>query len=92
VDKDHVPPQLLVRVEVAAHMCSISRSRMYELVAAGEVPSLSIGRSRRIPLDGLQAWIDAQTGLAGETGEHVAGEHENLRPRRRERHGRGTGQ
>ena len=82
-------PQLLVKVEEAARLCRISRSRMYELMAAGEVPSLSIGRSRRIPFDGLRAWIDAQTGLAGETGEHMAGENEAICPRRRAHHGRG---
>lgn len=88
MDKDRVQPQLLVRVEVAARLCSISRSRMYELVAAGEVPSLSIGRSRRIPLDGLRAWIDAQTGPAGETAELLAVGPEESHPRRRAQHGR----
>jgi excisionase family DNA binding protein len=53
--------RLLVRVEEAARLCDISRSRMYELVATGEVPSVSIGRSRRIPVDGLRDWIEAQT-------------------------------
>jgi len=72
MDKNHVLPRMLVRVEEAARLCSISRSRMYELVAAGEVPSLSIGRSRRIPLDGLQAWIDAQTRPTGEVRERSA--------------------
>ena len=91
MDQERVLPQLLVKVEEAARLCRISRSRMYELMAAGEVPSLSIGRSRRIPLDRLRAWIDAQIGPAGETAEHMAGEHEDLRPRRRARHGRGTG-
>ena len=65
--REHVQPRLLVRVEEAARLCSISRSRMYELVAAGEVPSLCIGRSRRIPLDGLQAWIETQVRPAGDT-------------------------
>ena len=53
-------PRLLVTVDEAARLCSISRSRMYELIATREVPSVSIGRSRRIPIDGLQAWIKAQ--------------------------------
>lgn len=92
MDKDRVPPQLLVKVEEAARLCRISRSRMYELMAAGEVPSLSIGRSRRIPLDRLQAWIDAQIGPSGETAELLAIRPELSHPRRRARHGRGVGQ
>ncbi len=91
MDKDRVPPQLLVKVEEAARLCRISRSRMYELMATGEVPSLSIGRSRRIPLDGLRAWIEVQTGPAGKTTEPLAAEPEELRSRRRAHHGRGTG-
>ncbi len=91
MDRERVLPQLLVKVEEAARLCRISRSQMYELMAAGEVPSLSIGRSRRIPLDRLQAWIDAQIEPAGETAEHMAGEREESHPRRRARHGRGTG-
>ncbi|MDP9364107.1 MAG: helix-turn-helix domain-containing protein [Chloroflexota bacterium] len=91
MDKERVLPRLLVRVEEAARLCSISRSLMYELVAAGEVPSLCIGRSRRIPLDGLQAWIETQTGPDGEAAELPAVGPEELHPRRRAHHGRGTG-
>lgn len=71
MDRERVLPQLLVKVEEAARLCRISRSQMYELMAAGVVPSLSIGRSRRIPLDRLQAWIDAQVEPAGEPGDLV---------------------
>jgi len=49
--------QLLVRVEEAARLCDLSRSRMYELIQSGEVPSVGIGRSRRIPIDSLKEWI-----------------------------------
>lgn len=57
-------PPLLVSVDEAARLCSLSRSRMYELIAAGDVPSVTIGRSRRIPLDGLRSWVGAQVALA----------------------------
>ena len=90
MDKNEVLPRLLVRVEEAARLCSISGSRMYELVAAGEVASLSIGRSRRIPLDGLQAWLDAQTEPAGATAEPLAVGPQEPLLRRRAHDGRAT--
>lgn len=49
--------QLLVRVEEAARLCDLSRSRMYELIQSGEVPSVGIGRSRRVPVASLKEWI-----------------------------------
>ena len=81
MDTKQVLPRLLVRVDEAARLCSISRSRMYEMVAAGEVPSLCIGRSRRIPLDGLQAWIETQIRPVGETDGPLAVRPEELSAR-----------
>ncbi len=52
---------LLLRIDEAARLCGIGRSKMYELVAEGTVPSITIGRARRIPLDRLRHWIDEQT-------------------------------
>ena len=39
----------LDRVEEAGRFLKISRSRTYELMDAGELPFVKIGRSRRIP-------------------------------------------
>jgi excisionase family DNA binding protein len=49
--------RLLLRPEEAADAIGVSRARMYELLAAGEISSLKIGRSRRIPLSELERWI-----------------------------------
>ncbi len=92
MDRERVLPQLLVKVEEAARLCRISRSRMYELMATGEVPSCSIGRSRRIPLDRLQAWIDAQIEPIGETDAPLAVGPEKFHSSQRARHERGIGQ
>lgn len=50
---DHSPLRLLT-VEEAACFLSISRSRVYELMATGELPSVTIGRSRRVTLGALE--------------------------------------
>jgi excisionase family DNA binding protein len=41
---------LLVRVEEAARILSLSRSTIYEMMDAGELPSVRRGSARRIPV------------------------------------------
>ncbi|MBA3688377.1 MAG: helix-turn-helix domain-containing protein [Chloroflexi bacterium] len=48
----------LLRVEEAAEMLGISRARAYELAASGALPSVRIGRSRRVPVRQLEEWIE----------------------------------
>jgi excisionase family DNA binding protein len=52
----------LMTVAEAAKALGIGRTKAYELVAAGEIPTLRIGRAVRVPRGALRAWIDAQTG------------------------------
>ena len=52
---------LLVRVEEAARMLSLSRSTIYEMMDAGELPSVRRGTARRIPVAALRAWVAQQT-------------------------------
>lgn len=49
--------RLLLRVEEAARSLGISRSRVYELLAGGEIRSVKIGTSRRIPRLALHEYI-----------------------------------
>jgi excisionase family DNA binding protein len=51
---------LLLRPTEAARLLGISRSKLYELLAAGEIPTIHIGRSVRIPLVELKAWVNEQ--------------------------------
>jgi excisionase family DNA binding protein len=48
----------------AAQVLSISRSTIYLLMARGDVPSVRIGSSRRIPVDGLRRYVTALTAKA----------------------------
>lgn len=48
---------LLTPVE-AAEQLAVSRTKVYELMAAGLLRSIRIGRSRRVPVDALGDFID----------------------------------
>jgi excisionase family DNA binding protein len=52
--------KLLLRPVEAAELIGIGRSKMYELLGTGELPSVRIGGSVRVPLDELRAWIARQ--------------------------------
>jgi excisionase family DNA binding protein len=49
----------------AAGELRISRSKVYELLAAGALPSVRIGASIRVPREALRQWVDRH--LAGNT-------------------------
>jgi len=48
----------LLRVEEAAEWLGLGRTKTYELVARGELPSVCIGRSRRVPLSALLSFVE----------------------------------
>ncbi|MEV6833596.1 excisionase family DNA-binding protein [Streptomyces sp. NPDC051133] len=50
--------QLLLSPERAADRMDLGRSKIFELMATGELESVRIGRSRRIPLDALKAYVE----------------------------------
>ena len=50
-------PRLLLTVPEAAAALAISRSKLYELLAAGLVRSVRIDGSRRIPVEALEAYV-----------------------------------
>lgn len=54
------PEPLLLRIEQTARLCNLGRSKTYELVRAGVIPSIRIGRSVRVPAAALEAWISQQ--------------------------------
>jgi len=67
MDLENLPSML--RVDEAAALLRISRSRAYEEVAAFHrtagaegLPSIRIGRTLRIPKRALIEWIEAQLG------------------------------
>ena len=49
--------KLLLSPQEAADALSINRSTLYALLMRGEIPSIQIGRARRIPVQVLEEWI-----------------------------------
>jgi excisionase family DNA binding protein len=48
----------LLRVEEAADWLGLGRTKAYELVYRGTLPSVTIGRSRRVPVAALEAFVN----------------------------------
>jgi len=50
--------RLLLRPAEAAELLSISRTRAYEMIARGELPSVRLGASVRVPLADLRRHVE----------------------------------
>ncbi|MFF2144424.1 helix-turn-helix domain-containing protein [Kitasatospora sp. NPDC058190] len=61
------PTLVALTVEEAARRLGVGRTTMYALVASGEVPSVTIGRLRRVPAEALKEYVAARTQTAGST-------------------------
>jgi excisionase family DNA binding protein len=58
--------RLLLRPSEAAEILGLSLSKVYALLAAGELPAIKIGDSTRVPVVELQEWLAARRrGLEG---------------------------
>ncbi|MEU8386216.1 helix-turn-helix domain-containing protein [Streptosporangium sp. NPDC048865] len=51
--------KLLVSAGEASEMLGIGKTKIYELMASGELRSVKIGRSRRTPVEALTAFVSA---------------------------------
>jgi excisionase family DNA binding protein len=60
-DNTEHPRPLLITIEEAARLLSLGRSKVYELVAAGEIPSVKVGTARRVSYSALEAWVAQMT-------------------------------
>lgn len=49
-----------MKVAEMAEFLQIGRSRAYELVGSGEIPSVRIGRSVRVSRSKLERWLETQ--------------------------------
>ncbi len=49
--------KLLLSVQEAGAAIGVGRSKIYELIACGELESVKIGKIRRVPADALVAYV-----------------------------------
>ena len=49
--------KLLLTVDEAATRLGVHRTFMYGLIKAGTIPSIKLGKSRRIPIKALDEWV-----------------------------------
>lgn len=56
------PDPICVRVNDAARMIGVGRTKLYELIAAGEVETVKLGKSTRITTTSLHDLIRRQRG------------------------------
>lgn len=52
--------RMALRPAEVAQTLGIGRSKTYELLASGAIPSVRIGSSIRVPVDALNAWMREQ--------------------------------
>jgi excisionase family DNA binding protein len=50
----------LLRADEVAEILGLGRSKVYEMMAAGVLPVVRLGRSVRVPRRQLYEWIDSQ--------------------------------
>lgn len=70
-ERMHHPKRALLTPKEAAHMLSIGRTTLYELLGQGKLPAIKIGRLQRIPQDELEAFIARQQHVVQATGQAV---------------------
>ena len=51
--------KMLLCVEEVGSLLGVGRTKMYQLIWSGEIDSVTIGRSRKIPRAAVQAYIDS---------------------------------
>lgn len=56
------PDPICVRVNDAARMIGVGRTKLYELIAAGEVETVKLGKSTRITTASLYNLVRRQRG------------------------------
>ena len=52
-----MPTDLLLTVEQTASALNLGRTVVYQLLKEGLIESVKVGRSRRVPIDALEAYV-----------------------------------
>ena len=72
--------KLLLKPAEVAELLGIGRTRAYELISCGQLPTVSVGSSVRVPAEALREWVRENTARSGgvslEAGEGRPGPHQ----------------
>lgn len=60
--------KLLLRPEEAAEALGLGRTKLYSLIAAGEIESLTIGKRRLIPREAVSDFVERARSAATDGG------------------------
>jgi excisionase family DNA binding protein len=56
--QEGAPQRLLLRIPEVAETLGIGRTKIYEMIATGELPTVRVGRAVRISISTLQKWVE----------------------------------
>ena len=56
--KEVAPQRLLLRIPEVAETLGIGRTKIYEMIARGELPTIHFGRAIRVSATTLQKWVE----------------------------------
>lgn len=57
---ENTDSRLMWRPAEAADAIGVSRSKCYELISSGAIPSVRVGNCVRVPVQALRDWIASQ--------------------------------
>ena len=52
--------KLLLSPDETCEVLGVKRSKLFKMLDTGEIPSIKVGRLRRIPVASLQEWVERQ--------------------------------
>jgi excisionase family DNA binding protein len=58
--KEAATQRLLLRIPEVAEALGLGRTKVYELIADGVLPTIRVGRAVRVSVTALQKWVEEQ--------------------------------
>jgi excisionase family DNA binding protein len=52
--------KILLSPEETCEVLGVKRSTLFKMIETREIPSIKVGRLRRIPVEGIRKWVQKQ--------------------------------